>query len=448
MKAEMKFPCALAALAFGCAAFADAPVVEPTADMFYDDFESGSVDSGRWYAAKTNFDSWHQYYSGGVVPDNLYVRDGRLFCEVHGDLYDGSILGIDENGAARKNGTRAGACAVTRGHFASGSYEIRAKVAPVLGVCSAMWSTTAVSNKVREVAFRMPGHPASDSEDIGFGHAICTTALGEKNYEFKKSFAELPAAQDDGAFHVYRFDWHTGDPGRGVAQRVEFYVDGVLVQTNSDKVPTRASRFWIGAWFPKDWAGVPDFDTYALEIDYVKIVPFHEAGDEEAADEEQDGSLVDPLDVVRPALWEVGSPVARDVVARLEEGGVLVISGKGAVTNFESAADAPWAAEADGITSLVVRDGISEVGERSLSGLDSLVELNGTRLDLYRQARSALGKEDVSPCENLAITVYRSENLVDWTPVEDGISLGADGKSVRIPILSGANRGFFKFEAK
>jgi hypothetical protein len=38
---------------------------------------------------------------------------------------------------------------------------------------------------------------------------------------------------------------------------VEFSVDGVLVVTNREHVPTLASRLWIAAWFPRDWAGTP-----------------------------------------------------------------------------------------------------------------------------------------------------------------------------------------------
>ncbi|MEE5993888.1 MAG: dockerin type I repeat-containing protein [Oscillospiraceae bacterium] len=35
----------------------------------------------------------------------------------------------------------------------------------------------------------------------------------------------------------------------------------------------------MGLWFPKYWAGTPDFDTAEFEIDYIKITPFHESGD-------------------------------------------------------------------------------------------------------------------------------------------------------------------------
>ena len=49
--------------------------------------------------------------------------------------------------------------------------------------------------------------------------------------------------------------------------------------TTRTTVPTRAGHFWVGAWFPRGWAGVPDFDTAELIIDWVRIIPFGETGD-------------------------------------------------------------------------------------------------------------------------------------------------------------------------
>ena len=449
MKTSPSLRGVLALLALACATAAAA--ADP-ADAFHDDFSSGTVGSNRWYAARANFDSWHAYYSGGVVPENLYVRNGVLRCEAHGDRYAGDVLGADESGKPRA--TRVGACAATRSLYASGRYEIRARVAPVPGVCSAMWTLSCGTNKNQEVDFQMPGRPAAAIEDIGFGYAICTTAVGEKNYEYQKSFAELPAAQDDGAFHVYRFDWHTGgaDGGSNIAARVEFYVDGVLVGTNASHVPTRAARFWVGAWFPKDWAGTPDFDTAVFQVDWVRIVPFHEPNDqgpEEGAD--QTGGLVDPVNVVPPELWEVGSPVASAVTARLDGTGALVFSGNGAVTNFASAADAPWAAEAADVTSIVVGEGVTGFGPGSLAGLSNVSAVNGTTLARYVEVLRAAGKPvpggGPSPT-NLVVTVLQSPDLVHWTPVDVPVAAGEDGRSVRVPVPADADRGFFKFEAE
>ena len=451
MKTNSNSKGVLVLLALSCSFALPANVLSAA---FYDDFSSGTVDSNKWYAALKNFDSWHAYYSGGVVPGNLYVRNGVLQCEAHGDLYRGTVVGFDESG--RERVTRVGACAVTRGFFASGRYEVRARVAPVLGVCSAMWTYACGTNKNQEIDFQMPGRPASANENIGFGHALCNTARGEKNYECQKNFAALPESQDDGQFHIYRFDWHTGgaDHGTNIVPRVEFYVDGVLVQSNASHVPTRAARFWVGAWFPKDWAGTPGFDTRIFEVDWVSITPFHEANDEEPEEgADHSAGLVEPVNVVPPELWAVGSPAEWDVVARLNENGELVLSGSGAVREFKSSAEAPWAADAPYITSLVVGEGVTGIGQGSLAGLYNLETVNGTSLARYAEVLSAVGKSEPgvgggSTATNLVVSVYQSSDLVNWEPIQGEITLGADGQSVNVPVSASSKCGFFKLLSK
>ena len=60
---------------------------------------------------------------------------------------------------------------------------------------------------------------------------------------------------------------------------MEYYFDDMLLYTATEHIPTNESRFWLGLWFPKHWAGAPDFDTTEFVIDYVKITTFHESGD-------------------------------------------------------------------------------------------------------------------------------------------------------------------------
>ena len=323
---------ALGALACATGAFAQAPYIAPTDDMFYDDFGSGIVDPAKWYAANRNWGgkdaSTGEDYNGGVVPANLGVRDGVLRCEAHGNRYEGDVAGIAKNGRPRADGRRVGACAVTREYYASGSYEIRARVAPVTGVCCAMWTFEYeelypgdpgfqghgdyyVVN--HEIDIEMPGRPGSAHTGIGYDYALCNTWVGENGNEYTSSHMRLPAPQDDGAFHVYRFDWHTGDKAGTIAPRVEFYFDGVPVVTNLTHIPTKAGRFWVGAWFPNGWAGTPDFDTSAFEVDYVKITPFHEENDEPQNETYGSDGLAEPVNPVPPpAIWVVGAPAARD----------------------------------------------------------------------------------------------------------------------------------------
>lgn len=94
----------------------------------------------------------------------------------------------------------------------------------------------------------------------------------------------------DGEFHTYAYEWHAGGDGRD--PYVAWFVDDVEVARYSgelfgqDNVPHRASRFWVGIWFPASayrdhvgWAGDPDFDTAFLDIDWVRITPTYAPAD-------------------------------------------------------------------------------------------------------------------------------------------------------------------------
>lgn len=448
-----------------------ATLAETPSDRFYDDFSSGRLDPAKWYAANKNWGGKVNGvdYNGGVVPQNLYVKNGILQCEAHGNLYEGDVLGICKDGSKRTDGKRVGACAVTRDYFASGSYEIRAKVAPVPGVCCTMWTFEyeeydepipgyhwyaddeyCVIN--HEIDIEMPGRPGSAHQNIGYDYALCNTWRGEWDGEYTTSYTKLPKAQDDGQFHVYRFDWHTGDKAGTITPRVEFYFDGVCVQTNYTHIPTKAGRLWVGAWFPNGWAGTPDFDTSVFEVDYVSITPFHEENDEPQNESFGTDGLAEPLNIVPVETWDVGSPVASDVSACLNGKGELVFSGNGSVTNFNDATDAPWAEEAAEITALVLSDPTVSFGPRSLIGLDNLATINGVPLETFQQVLgyvfppeiTAFRVDPAAQAAELTISVKQSQDLIHWTPVDGPYQIGTDGKSVKVPVPADSKVGFFK----
>lgn len=282
------------------------PIEKEGPDVFFDDFRGAAVDTARWQLVRRNWGGQvdgEVSYNGGVLPENVRVEDGHCIITARGDHYGGPVRGINRNGSQRPDGRRTGAALHTVAAYASGSYEVRMKIAPELGVCSALWTFhyeelqpgdpgyravrgrelgTYVVN--HEIDIELPGRPGPAHEGMAFDRALLVTWVGLEEDEYTTTFAELEAHHNDGAFHTYRFDWHTGDRARGAAggqtRRVEFYIDDELVTTTESTVPTRAGHFWVGAWFPRGWAGVPDFDTTELVIDWVRIVPFDEDGDE------------------------------------------------------------------------------------------------------------------------------------------------------------------------
>ena len=267
-------------------------------EAFFDDFSGNALDTGKWLVAEKMWGGWN----GGVVPENVSVSNGTLKLEGHGNLYTGDVQGCNKN---LPGGIRTGAAIATRDYYASGCYEVVAKVAPVLGACSAIWTfeyeeydkdseeyknypdqTGKLAIVNHEIDIELP--TANADFDTPTFHAARFNTYEMENRS-KSHFQTLPEAVDDGQWHTYRFDWHTGDANE--QPRVDFYVDGQLLYTSYEHIPTHASRLWLGIWFPasKDsdgdgfgdtgWTGTADFDTAVFEIDSVRITPYCEAGD-------------------------------------------------------------------------------------------------------------------------------------------------------------------------
>ena len=263
-----------------------ADAAENTGDVFYEDFSGSSLDTDKWLIAEKNWGGTvtsggvTEDYNGGVIPENVSVRDGKLILTGLGNDYEGELRGIARDKSRRADGKRCGGAIATKDYFASGSYEIRARISPELGCCSAMWTFEYEENYSdgglevinHEIDIEFPGRDSNN--DLSLSHALCTTWVTEEDYNSKSVYC---SDQADGEFHTYRFDWHTGDDGEKA--RVDYYFDDELTYTSYDFIPTNESRFWLGLWFPKNWAGTPDFDQTEFEIDYVKITPFHESGD-------------------------------------------------------------------------------------------------------------------------------------------------------------------------
>ncbi|HAG12474.1 MAG TPA: hypothetical protein DCG49_01260 [Ruminococcus sp.] len=308
-------------------------------DTFFDDFSGLQLDTGKWLIAEKNWGGTITEngrtvdYNGGVLAENVTVANGNLILTGYGNRYEGAVRGINRDGSRREDGKRCGAAIATKDYFGSGSYEIRAKIAPELGCCSAMWTfeyeedysgdTLQITN--HEIDIEFPGR--NPDNDFSLSHALCTTWQTEDDYHTESVDC---GAQADGAFHTYRFDWHTGSDTEKA--RVDYYFDGVLTYTATTFIPTNAGRFWLGLWFPKNWAGTPDFDTAVFEIDYAKITPFHEAGDTPQHESDPEHGWAEPAPILPEGwlLWHRYSSYAAldsQLLLRTPEGTVQEIRG-------------------------------------------------------------------------------------------------------------------------
>jgi beta-glucanase (GH16 family) len=278
------------------------PAQEPTTEVLYDDFLAG-LDPEIWLVVDK---AWGGD-NGGLVPENVEIQDGVLLLHAHGDQYDGDVVGHNDRT------TRVGAGIATRDYYASGSYEVHARIPETSGAASAFWTFHYVEHfpseeeywqepsRVRnsEIDWEFPtALQTGESHDpISFDNARVNSWGGKLGGEGAHHPGRVEVV-NDGEFHTYGIDWHSG--GDGELPRVIWTIDGEEVYRHEgalfgqDNIPSQASRFWLGIWFPAagykeqldgqyvervGWAGDPDFDQASLEIDWVRITPFNEAND-------------------------------------------------------------------------------------------------------------------------------------------------------------------------
>lgn len=269
--------------------------------------------------------------NGGVVAENVSIGlddtgTTALILESHGDNYTGTVQGVDRAGNPKynANGTpwvkRVGAVVVSKDYFGFGRYEYEAKVVQVLGVASAFWHfhyqevypddprwDSYINDlglrpsgdsengyyivRNNEIDIELPSHLLGGNiEDPSLSNGKFNTWRGElQNYdvapgapgyweEYRDNYRALGFNAANGQYHVYRYDWYH--------DRVEFYVDNVLIVTNinnqfgydSNNIPNVAGKVTIGPWFPSGavkWAGpTADFDVEKMYVKSFNYTPF------------------------------------------------------------------------------------------------------------------------------------------------------------------------------
>ena len=102
-------------------------------NAFFDDFSEG-VSNDNWYIGKQAWGGGN----GGVVPNNIkYTDDGNLVVTGNGKFYeDGDIRGVGDI----KDGRYTGGALISKFLVQPGRYEIKMKVLPRLGACTAFWT--------------------------------------------------------------------------------------------------------------------------------------------------------------------------------------------------------------------------------------------------------------------------------------------------------------------
>lgn len=236
-------------------------------NAFFDDFSNG-VDPKNWYIADQ---AWGGS-NGGVIPENVsYTDDGILRLRGNGGYYlEGEVRGVGDV----KDGRYTGAALISNFVTGPGRYEIKMKVLPRLGACTAFWTFAYEFDEKlnHEIDIELPGGNRSGAPT--FGNHLNTNYIKESqsySQDIKASEVfDIETYYNDGEWHTFGFDWYT-DP-----EQIIYYVDGKVCATSDLFVPNLHSRLWVGVWFPvtSGFVGSADFETDYMEIDYVSYIPF------------------------------------------------------------------------------------------------------------------------------------------------------------------------------
>jgi len=239
---------------------------------FFDDFVGG-VSSKNWYIGNGAWGSGN----GGVVPANVgYSDDGVLILRGNGLYYTGNdIKGV----GTLKDGRNTGAALISKFLTGPGHYEIKMKLLPRQGACTAFWTFTNRANKTgandnHEIDIELPG--GKKDGIITFKNVLNTNYVTENYYlsqdvNLKKAFsADSEICLNDGEWHTFGFDWYTNPA------QVIYFIDGRVSAIGDAFVPTLQTRLWLGNWFPNNagFVGSSYFETDYMYIDWVKYLPF------------------------------------------------------------------------------------------------------------------------------------------------------------------------------
>jgi hypothetical protein len=285
------------------------------------DFTDRQAIEREWYVVHKQWGG----ENGGVVKDNVLAYSQRQLGEGsalgiielvgHGARYQGAVVGVDKKGYRLNSGqtTEVGAAIASKRRLGPGQYRARVKYPSHLGAASAMWTfhyeefyQTTTDVKQWQALLNEGLHPQGSAQEgyyivrnheidievptalklateISYHNARLNNWIGEARSEFTDAFVPWTNAPlNDDQWHVIGFDWHTYDRNPGVgqaAQRIDFYLDGKLIHSNTTHVPDIAARLWFGIWYPRagtlPWAGaLADYETDKFQIDWVTYQPY------------------------------------------------------------------------------------------------------------------------------------------------------------------------------
>jgi endo-1,3-1,4-beta-glycanase ExoK len=192
---------------------------------FRETFSGGTLDSGKWFI------------DTGSAPGNIAgVNNGTLNAE-HVDLSTGMLRLKLTQSVSGAMATSTGAEIRSRQLFGYGTYVWVARAASTSatphGAGSDVSGTVTdvfnfINDSETEIDFEYQGQSPSTLEMTNYS----TVSLHQST--------STPVESADGGFHEYKFVWSAG--------KIEFYVDGTLVSTHTEHIPSTPAAVLINLW--------------------------------------------------------------------------------------------------------------------------------------------------------------------------------------------------------
>jgi len=192
---------------------------------FRDDFSGGKLDTTKWFV------------DTGRAPGNIAgVNNGTLSAD-HVDLSTGMLRLTLTQTVAGATATSLGAEIRSKRLFGYGTYIWVARAASTSASPhgeggAASGSVTDVFNFINdsesEIDFEYQGRTPSVLEMTNFSTVS------------KSQSTATPVPGADGNFHEYKYVWGAGT--------IEFYVDGALVSTHTEHVPSAPAAVMVNLW--------------------------------------------------------------------------------------------------------------------------------------------------------------------------------------------------------
>lgn len=234
---------------------------------FFDDFSTG-VKEENWLIGDQ---AWGGN-NGGVVPENVsYTDDGILLLRGNGGYYqEGEVRGVGDV----KDGRYTGAALISNFMVGPGRYEIKMKVLPRIGACTAFWTYAyEFENELNhEIDIELPG--GNRSGVVSYENLLNTNYIKvDKNQSQDVKLSNVFDEEvflNDGEWHTFGFDWYTNP------EQVVYYLDGKITAISNLFTPSLHSRLWVGVWFPvtSAFVGSAEFETDYMQVDYISYIPF------------------------------------------------------------------------------------------------------------------------------------------------------------------------------